>query len=298
MTRRAFLLGAMGLEAPMGVPMGALMGAAPVSEPGPPIEPILAYEAATGGKVGLYAENRATGKRLGWRARERFVMCITFKASLAACVLHRADHGALRLDEGVTYGPADVPDWWAPVAKANLQRGAMSLEEMCRAAVENSDNTCATLLLTRIGGPPALTRFWRALGDETSRLDDTEPVLNRTPLGGTRDTTTPIAMAGVLRRLIFEDVLSTASRMRLTGWLVGCKTGDNRLRAGLPKTVTIGDKTGNNGADAAGDIAVIWPGSKGPVIACVYTRGGAPTAIDLDQMFAGVGRAIADALFV
>src|SRR5215470_14375994 len=46
-----------------------------------------AYERETGGRIGLYAENLATGTRINWRADERFVMCSTFKASLAACVL-------------------------------------------------------------------------------------------------------------------------------------------------------------------------------------------------------------------
>ena len=44
--------------------------------------------------------------------------------------------------------------------------------------------------------------------------------------------------------------------------MLGCQTGDNRLRAGLPKGWRIGDKTGNNGKDAAGDIAVAWPAGR------------------------------------
>src|ERR1700753_4051690 len=52
---------------------------------------LAAYEHDTGGRVGLYAENLATGSKLAWRADERFVMCSTFKASLAACVLARVD---------------------------------------------------------------------------------------------------------------------------------------------------------------------------------------------------------------
>ena len=51
------------------------------------------YERQTGGHVGLYAENLETGARLAWRADERFVMCSSFKASLAACVLAHVDRG-------------------------------------------------------------------------------------------------------------------------------------------------------------------------------------------------------------
>ena len=210
-----------------------------------------AYEAASGGRIGLYAENLRTGATFKWRADERFVMCSTFKASLAACALQRIDRGADSLLAQVSYGPADLLEY-APTARENLSKGALSVADLCRAAVELSDNTCANLLLARIGGPPALTAFWRSLGDSVSRLDHNEPALNRSQPGNPQDTTTPAAMAGDLKRLVLGDVLSAPSRGRLTQWMVGCKTGANRLRAGLPKTWTIGDKTGNNGKDAAG----------------------------------------------
>jgi beta-lactamase class A len=255
-----------------------------------PIAAISDYERGSGGHIGVYAENLQTGAKLSWRADERFVMCSTFKASLAACVLSRVDRGQDSLETLISYGANDIQDWYAPVAKANLSKGSLPVREMCRAAVEESDNTCATLLLSRIGGPPALTAFWRKNGDQVTRLDDPEPLLNRTPPGDTRDTTTPAAMAQTLRRLVLGRILSEPSRATFTEWLVGCQTGANRLRAGLPATWVIGDKTGNNGKDAAGDIAVVWPKADVPIVVCVYTRGGAPSAPQLDTAFEGIGR--------
>src|ERR1700761_2251629 len=75
-------------------------------EPAP--APIKAYERKTRGRAGLYAENLRTGRKLTWRAHERFVMCSTFKASLAACVLSRVDMGRERLDRMVPYGDKDL----------------------------------------------------------------------------------------------------------------------------------------------------------------------------------------------
>ena len=167
---------------------------------------------------------------------------------------------------------------------------------MCKAAVELSDNTCANLLLARAGGPAALTAFWRATGDTVSRLDHNEPELNRSPPGDPRDTTTPAAMAGNLRRFVLGEVLSSASREHLTGWMLNCKTGNNRLRVGLPKDWKVGDKTGNNGKDASGDIAVAWPNAGGPVLISAYTQGGAPTAPQLEAVFAEIGRMVQQGL--
>ena len=253
---------------------------------------LAAYERETGGRVGLYAENVTTGAVIAWRADERFVMCSTFKASLAAFVLARVDRGADRQDSPIAYGADDLMDY-APVAKQNLAKGALSVAEMCAATVELSDNTCANLLLARVGGPSALTAFWRSTGDGITRLDHNEPMLNRAAPGDPHDTTTPAAMAGTLRRLVLGTVLSPESRERLSGWMLGCTTGANRLRAGLPKDWRIGDKTGNNGKDASGDIAVIWPRPDAPIVVCAYTQGGSPSAPALETVFTQIGRLVA-----
>ena len=263
------------------------------AEEAPPA--LTAYERETGGRIGVYAENLASGAKITWRADERFVMCSTFKASLAAFVLARVDRGEDRLEDMIAYGAADLLDY-APVAKANLAAGAMSVSDMCKAIVELSDNTCANLLLARSGGPAALTAFWRATGDTVSRLDHNEPELNRSPPGDPHDTTTPAAMAGNLRRFLLGDALSPGSREHLTEWMVGCKTGNNRLRGGLPKDWKIGDKTGNNGKDAAGDIAMTWSPSGAPIVVCAYTQGGSPKPEQFTAVFAEIGRVVAGRL--
>ncbi|MHB8286860.1 MAG: class A beta-lactamase, partial [Caulobacteraceae bacterium] len=53
---------------------------------------IRTFEAESGGHFGLYAENTQDGRRIAWRADDRFVMCSSFKASLAALILRRVDH--------------------------------------------------------------------------------------------------------------------------------------------------------------------------------------------------------------
>lgn len=277
--RRTFLVAASGL-----------MISPALAEDAPPA--LAAYERDTGGRIGVYAENLSTGAKIAWRADERFVMCSTFKASLAAFVLARVDSGEERLADMVAYKASDLLDY-APVAKQNLaqgaKEGAMSVSDMCKAIVELSDNTCANALLARVGGPEALTAFWRRAGDTVSRLDHNEPELNRSPPGDPHDTTTPAAMAGNLRRFLLGSVLTPSSREHLTQWMIDCKTGNNRLRGGLPVDWKVGDKTGNNGKDASGDIAMAWPKSGGPVLMAAYTQGGSPTPPQLEAVFREIG---------
>jgi beta-lactamase class A len=223
-------------------------------------------------------------------------MCSTFKASLTALTLSRVDRGQEHLDRMIAYGAADLQDFYAPVGKQNLARGKMSVAEMCEGAVEYSDNLCANMLLAAAGGPAALTAFWRATGDAVSRLDHNEPVLNRSKPGDSHDTTTPMAMAGNLERFVLGSVLSAESRQRLLDWMIACKTGANRLRGGLPAAWQIADKTGNNGADASGDIALAWPAAATPILVCVYTQGGTPSPDQLEAVFRDIGKAVAQTL--
>ncbi len=44
-------------------------------------------------------------------------------------------------------------------------------------------------LIAHVGGPASVTAFARQLGDETFRLDRTEPTLNTAIPGDPRDTT-------------------------------------------------------------------------------------------------------------
>jgi beta-lactamase class A len=256
---------------------------------------ITIYEHETGGRVGLYVENLATGRKIAWRADERFVMCSTFKASLAACVLSRVDRGEEHLEAMVPFTDKDMQSY-APVAKQHFAKREMSIEQMCEGAVELSDNTCANLLLARVGGPSALTAFWRSSGDTVTRLNHNEPELNRSPPGNPNDTTTPLAMAGNLRRFLLGEVLSPDSRQRLTGWMVNCKTGDNRLRVGLPKDWKVADKTGSSGKDAAGDIAVVWPRPGRTVLIAAYVQGGSPSGPQFTALFGEIGRMVGERL--
>lgn len=258
-------------------------------------DPIAAYERATGGRIGVHAVNVRTGKTLAWRAGERFIMCSSYKASLAAFVLARVDRGEERLDALVPYTARDTADLWGPVAKENLSKGAMTVEAMCKAAVEISDGVCANMLMARSGGPPALTAFLRSIGDTVTRVDHYEPALDRVPSGGPADSTTPAAMAATLQKVVLGDVLSDRSKTLLTRWLIGNQTNP-RLRGGLPESWRIGNKTGHSGRDMAGDIAVAWSTPDTPIVVAVYTRGGTPTERQFDRAFAGIGRLVVSTL--
>ena len=223
-----------------------------------------------GSRIGVMAIDVSTKRRVDYRSDERFLMCSTFKVLAAAAVLKRVDDGKEKLDRFVTYGEAQLLSH-APVTRAHVKDGGLTLETLCAAAIEQSDNTAANLLLEAIGGPEKITELARSLGDKFTRLDHTEPELNLARPGKDDDTTTPAAMCGGLQRLLTSDFLTVASRTKLEGWMQQNQTGFKMIRAGIPADWKAGDKTGRSGDGATNDIAVLRPPSGGPIFIAIYT---------------------------
>jgi len=256
---------------------------------------ILSTEQRTGARIGVAAVDTASGKRLAYRSEERFPMCSTFKFLAAAAVLKRVDGGQQELDRFVSYDAKDILEY-APVTKAHLKDGGMTLGALCAAAIEQSDNTAGNLLLDTIGGPTGLTNFARSIGDEMTRLDRKEPELNSASAGDERDTTTPAAMCADMQRLLLGNVLSESSRQQLEGWLQHNETGTLMIRAGVPKTWTVGDKTGRCGNGATNDVAIIRPPAGAPILVAIYSMGPASLADDRTAIVAEAARAVVEFL--
>ena len=252
-------------------------------------------ERESGGRLGV-ALHDAQGRRLaGHREDERFPMCSTFKFLLAAALLRGVDQGRLRLDQRVPVAKSDLLGN-SPETEKHVGAAGMSVAELSHATLIWSDNAAANLLLPLVGGPAGLTTFLRASGDPLTRTDRTEPTLNEFTPGDDRDTTTPAAMAGNLRRFLLGDVLSPASRKQLTDWLRDNRTGGTRLRAGLPAGWGIGDKTGFNGSDTSNDIGILWPpGGGSPLLLTAYLQGAKVSVEGQNKALAEVAAAVAAA---
>ncbi len=279
-TRRSLLLGAVA---------GALTARATHGEVA---AGLAAIEAASGGRLGVYAFDTGSGRSIGLNEHDRFAMCSTFKALLAAAVLDRVDHEDEKLDREIRFTQADMLSH-APVTSKNLARGFMTVEQLCAATVELSDNPAANLLLPLVGGPSGLTRYLRSIGDEVTRLDRNELALNSNLPGDPRDTTTPYAMAHSVAGIVTGDVLKPASRQRLREWLMSSPTGARRIRAGIPEGWTAGDKTGTGTNGAVNDVAVLWPPERAPIVLAVYMSESKRPVAELEPFHAESARLIA-----
>ncbi|HML27807.1 MAG TPA: class A beta-lactamase [Hyphomicrobium sp.] len=246
-----------------------------------------------GGRLGVAALDTATGRRMAYRADERFPMCSTFKLLAVGALLHNVDRGSERLDRRVAFGPGDLLDY-APVTKAQVGKGWMAMGDLCAAAIEYGDNTAANLILKVVGGPDGATRYVRSLGDGVTRIDRFEPDANTCIPHDPRDTTTPAAMLADLHALVLGDALSGNARAQLLSWLKSCKTAARRIPAGLPAGWSSGDKTGSGANGTANDVAIIERPNKAPLLVAAYSTDVATAQpSEREPLLADVGRIVA-----
>lgn len=291
LTRRSLLISA-GALIPISKlsckPLQAVAGA-----PSPQAQ-FASIEARLGGRLGVAALDTRVGQRIEHRASERFPMCSTFKFLLVADILSRVDAGREQLDRTIRYTQSDLLDY-APITKAHLHEGGMTISALCAAAAEYGDNTAANLLLAAVGGPPALTAYVRSLGDSVTRVDRNEPSANTCIPGDPRDTTTPSSMLQDMHKLLIEEhALSVASRSQLIAWLIANTTGAARLRVGLPPSWRIGDRTGTGENGSTNDIAICWPPHRPPILVTAYFTGSNASDADRSAAIAQVARIIAN----
>ncbi|MFS8203803.1 class A beta-lactamase [Streptomyces sp. CWNU-52B] len=255
-------------------------------------------EHAHAARLGVYALNTVTGKAVRYRADEAFPMCSVFKTLVAAAVLRDLDRHGEYLDLRIRYTQQDLDEaQGSPVTgKPENLAGGMTVAELCHAAIAFSDNAAANLLLRELGGPTAVTRFCRSIGDTTTRLDRWEPELNSAEPWRTTDITTPAAIGRTYAKLALGDALVPRDRRQLTEWLLANTTSTDRFRAGLPADWVLGDKTGTGRYGTSNDVGIAWTPDGAPVVLAVLSTAPDPDAPKDDLLVARSAEILAAAL--
>lgn len=268
-------------------------------------------------RLGVTAIHVETGRVAALRGEERFAMASTFKLPVALAVLRAVEKGTLAEGTLVTLGPGDVRHG---IGK-QLGAGTYPVSRLLAAMLEESDNTATDALLRLLGGPPVVRAALAEAGvsgidvsrselrihadwwgveipaDERlspaalDRLKRNVPAAkaaaaHRAFRKDDRDTATPEAMAALLVKLQRGMLLSPPRTAQLLGWMRACKTGDMRIRAGLPKGTDVADKTGTMD-DATNDVALVTLPDGTHLALVVFVDGGAAR----EKVIASVARA-------
>jgi beta-lactamase class A len=147
------------------------------------------------------------------------------------------------------------------------------------------------MLIRDLGGPKAIQEWVSFHGLDHLRVDRNIARLlaDKRDLWDYRDSSTPLAMVDLLRRLDKGNVLQPESRSYLMGLMGRCETGKNRIRGMLPWGTKVEHKTGTlNGYTS--DVGYITLSNGHRIAVAMFARGGA----DRPKTIAEAARAIYD----
>lgn len=251
-----------------------------------------ALERRYGARLGVVAVDTQTNRAVTYRPDERFAFASTSKVLTAGVALKQASDA--ELDRVLRWTKDQVLEY-APITDDFVSSG-LSLRHLLNAMLSWSDNTAMNVAMRSQGGPRAVERALRRLGDTTSNIDRFEPDLNTAVPGDVRDTSTPRAMAANLRRLVVGNALTPPRRELLRDLLLTNTTGDALIRAGVPKGWRVADKTGSASYGTRNDIAVVYPPGRKPYVVAVFSTRRTQDAKPSEAIVAGATRVALRAL--
>lgn len=243
-------------------------------------------------RLGVYAIDTGTKQIIAYRPNERFAYASTYKALAVGALLQR--YPIDKLNEVITYSKDDLVTY-SPITEKHVDTG-MKLGDIAEAAVRYSDNTAGNILFKKLDGPKGFEKALRQIGDKVTVANRFETDLNEAIPGDIRDTSTAKALATNLKAFTVGNILSTEKRKILTDWMRGNATGDQLIRAGVPKDWEVGDKSGAGSYGTRNDIAIVWPPNREPIIIAILSSRNTKDASYNNELIAKAAEVTVNAL--
>jgi beta-lactamase class A len=275
--------------------------------------------------------NLESGQLWTLNGERAFPMQSVFKMLVGAAALSEVDGGRLSLGEVFQITAEQLSPPRSPIADAWPGRTAYTADELLVAAVSDSDNTAADVLMRRIGGPGAVYGWLQAKKIDGVRVDRYERELQTEALGmapfrpawkgaafsealatvppearrkatlaylrDLRDTATPSGMLTFLSMLDASELLSRASTLRLVSIMTQSPRGPERLKAGFPKASSFAHKIGTGGTNqglttAYNDVGILTLADKRSYAVAAFLTGSTADETGRAGLLADLGRAI------
>ena len=334
LARRQLLIGAAGLA------LAACGDAKPLTASRTPVLKVdrlnreigVLAQHALPGILGVGLTNLESGQHFTLAGDRHFPMQSVMMLPLATAVLSEVDAGRLSLAEPLLLTEKDLSPPWSPIANAWPGRSAYSAQELLVAALNDSDNTAADLLMKRIGGPgvvaawlqaqkiaevrvdryerdlqPAMLGMasfrpaWKGAAAFAAARDTVAPAVRRAAtlayMADRRDTATPEGMLTFLSKLDAGEMLSAASTRRLLAIMSAAPRAAGGLKAGLPKDAIFARTTGSSGTDqglssADNEVGIFTLRDRRSYAVCVFLTGSTALESERAALFGDLGRAI------
>jgi beta-lactamase class A len=204
--------------------------------------------------VGVAIKHLETGDTVSFSGRSRFPMQSVFKFPLAMAVLHSVDEGKLLLQQKVPVRKEDfILATWSPIAKkypnGNVE---LTVEQLLRYTVSESDNNGCDILFRLLGGPAAVADYIRNLGIKGISIIHTEAEMHQDWNVQFKNWAEPQAMVRLLELFHHGKLFSRSSQDLLMEMMLKTITGRDRIKGLLPENTDVAHRTGMSATDDHG----------------------------------------------
>ena len=252
------------------------------------------------GRVGVAAEVLETRESVSLNLHEQFPMQSVYKLPIAMAVLAQVDNGKLNLEQQVRVEPADFVriGQHSPIRDKNPKGVELSLRELLRFAVSESDGTASDVLLALVG-VEAVSKYLNDLGVNEIVVANSEKEIGRDWETQYRNWASPHGSVQLLRRLHERRGVSEQSQQLLYKFMTETPTGPKRLKGLLPKTAVVAHKTGTSGASkgvfaATNDIGLVTLPNRRHLAIAVFVSDSPADLVTREQVIAQIAKAVWD----
>jgi beta-lactamase class A len=254
------------------------------------------------GRVGVDAVVIETGESVSIEPSGHFPMQSVYKFPIAMAVLKQVDDGKLKLDQKVriekdAYVRAGMH---SPLRDKNPNGADVTLQELIRLAVGESDGTASDVLMRLAGGAAPIQEYLTSITVGEVIVANPEREIGQDWETQYRNWASPEGATALLRAFHEKRGLSELSQALLLKFMTESTPGAKRLKGLLPAGTPVAHKTGTSGTNkdgitaATNDIGIItMPNGKHLAIAVFVSD--SPADIDTrEAVIAKIARAVWD----
>ena len=255
------------------------------------------------GRVGVSAILLESGETLAsLNSRDHFPMQSVYKLPISMAVMKQVDERKLTLDQKARIAKEDYagPAAHSPIRDKYPQGVELTVNELLRYALSESDGTASDVLMMLAGGSTAVQSYVTNLPVNDLIVLNSEKEFSEDSTLQYKNYASPESAVALLRALFERRDLSESSQPLLLKYMTASTPGPKRLKGLLPAGTLVAHKTGTSGTEkgitaATNDIGIITlPNGKHLAVA-VFVADSPADELTREGVIAKVAKAIYDA---
>jgi beta-lactamase class A/beta-lactamase class A VEB len=178
-----------------------------------------------------------------------------YKYHLALTVLNQIDQGKLNLNDTIEITEQHLDnDLWSMIRRKHPNGTKLTLGEVLKYTVANSDNVGCDILFDLIGGPTEVENYMRKVGVTEISIKDNEATIQSNWETQYQNWITPNAAIKTLKIFCENEGEELSSQSHAYLWDLMKKSwlGEISMKTHLPENTVIAHKTGHSGKNDEG----------------------------------------------